>query len=304
MERAVDHLVSEFGEAVLVDTADTGLTADDLRGSAEAVRRGESPRAIGGSEGTLSPPLPESRWRTLRALGVAALRPGQHASTWLLPYAARVGVAAFVSGVSAHLLGIGHAYWAAVSAVSVLQATSTSTSVPRMVQRVSGTVFGVLLGLALLTAEPAAWVVVGMLVLLQWGAELTVTVNYAFGLFFATPVALLVSALGTTVPPHELVSDRLWATLLGAAIAVVVARVAPKGAWLDRVENALARVRDLSTAPRVDAPRLRAALVELHEAYDVAAGEVRSERLPTEQLLAVSHRAYEVLDGRSPVEAR
>ena len=117
-------------------------------------------------------------------------------------------------------------------------------------------------------------------------------------------VALLVSALGTTVPPHELVSDRLWATLLGAAIAVVVARVAPKGAWLDRVENALARVRDLSTAPRVDAPRLRAALVELHEAYDVAAGEVRSERLPTEQLLAVSHRAYEVLDGRSPVEAR
>ncbi len=290
-------------ESVLVDDESPEATPADLRRSAYAVRRGEPSRPSGKGEREEPPAqrVPESRWRTLRGLGVAALRPGQHPSAWLLPYAARVGVAAFAAGVLTHLLGIGHAYWAAVSAVSVLQATSTSTSVPRMVQRVSGTVFGVLVGLAVLSAHPAAWVVVLLLALLQWGAEMTVTVNYAFGLFFATPVALLVSALGSTLPPHELVADRVWATLVGAAVAVVVARVAPKRAWLSRVHLALAGVRRLSSAEQPDPARLRAALLELHEAYDVAAGEVPPERLPTEDLLTVSHHAYRVLDGREPV---
>lgn len=86
-------------------------------------------------------------------------------------------------------------------------------------------------------------------------------------------------------------SESRWRTL--RALGVAALRPGQHaGTWL------------LPYAARVDVPRLRAALVELHEAYDVAAGEVRSERLPTEQLLAVSHHAYEVLDGRRPVEDR
>lgn len=303
-EEAEDGSVEDLDKAVPKDTAGDTVSADDLCAAAAAVRRGESPRLpFVGARTVPSVAEPASRWRVLRGLGVAALRPGQHTSAWLLPYAARVGFAAFVAGVLTHALGIGHAYWAAVSAVSVLQATSTSSSVPRMVQRVAGTVFGVLLGLALLSVHPAAWVVVLLLAGLQWGAEMTVTVNYAFGLFFATPVALLVSALGSSLPPHELAGDRLWATLLGAAVAVVVARLAPKGAWLSRVHAALDTVRGLSAAAQPDAARLRAALLDLHEAYDVASGEVSPERLPTEELLTVSHHAYRVLDGRGAVGA-
>ncbi|EIF00150.1 hypothetical protein SacglDRAFT_03288 [Saccharomonospora glauca K62] len=289
-------------ESVLVEGEPHEPDPASLRRFAHAVRRGVPPHPTAEGEPTEPFPraLPESRGRTLRELGVAALRPGRHPSAWLLPYAARVGVAAFAAGVLTHLVGIGHAYWAAVSAVSVLQATSTSTSVPRMVQRVAGTVFGALLGLALLGAHPAAWAVVLLIALLQWGAEMTVTVNYAFGLFFATPVALLVSALGSSAPPHELVADRTGATLVGAAVAVLVARLAPKRAWLSRVELALSEVRRLAAAERPDPARLRAALLELHEAYDIAAGEVPAERLPTEELLTVSHHAYRVLDGREP----
>ncbi|WP_344924088.1 FUSC family protein [Saccharopolyspora gregorii] len=57
-------------------------------------------------------------------------------------------------------------------------ATSTATSVPRMLQRVTGTVFGVLVGAAVLGAQPTLWVLLVVLVLLQWGAEMTVTINY------------------------------------------------------------------------------------------------------------------------------
>ena len=88
--------------------------------------------------------------------------------------------------------------------------------------------------------------------------------------------------------------------LLGAAIAVSVAWLAPHRAWLTRLHRALARVRELGTPP-VDPHRLRSALVELHEAHDVAAGEVQVGKLPTEELLDVSQHAYRLLDGRSPV---
>lgn len=289
----------ETCEALLIPADGTDVAVADLRSAAAAVRKGQGFHGlvpVGESEPVL-PATPDSRWRVIRQVTRAALLPGRHASTWLLPYAFRVAVAALLAGTVANLLGIGHAYWAAVSAVSVLQATSTSKSVPRMVQRVSGTVFGVTLGLGLLSTQPAPWVIIIMLALLQWGAEMTVLINYAFGLFFATPVALLVSTLGSPAPAGELASSRLWATLLGAAIAVSVAWLFPNKAWLSRVHSALARVRELSAADPIQPSRLRAALIELHEAYDVAEGEMQSSGLPTEELLAVSHRAYLLLDG-------
>lgn len=289
---------TETCEVLLIPTGSSGVAVEDIRSAATAIRNGEGFRGLvpGGESKPVVPPVPASRWRVIRGVVGAALRPGGHAGTWLLPYALRVGTAALVAGVAANLLGIGHAYWAVVSAVSVLQATSTSSSVPRMVQRVSGTVFGVLLGLGLLTVDPALWVIIILLAVLQWAAEMTVTVNYAFGLLFATPVALMVSSLGSFAAPAELAANRLWATLLGAAIAVCVAWILPNRAWLARVHRALDRVRELSTADAIRPDRLRSALVELHEAYDIAEGEVRSSKLPTEELLDVSHRAYVLLD--------
>ncbi|MCC5698644.1 FUSC family protein, partial [Klebsiella pneumoniae] len=124
-----------------------------------------------------------------------------------------------------------------------------------------------------------------LLAALQWGAELTVLMNYAFGLFFATPVALLVSAFNSSAPPAEISSDRLWATLLGAAVAVAVNWVSPPRAWVARVRTAMDRVHQLTATEPVPRAELRKALIELHEAYDVASGEVRSSKLPTEQLL-------------------
>ncbi|GAB3281933.1 hypothetical protein GCM10027563_11610 [Parasphingorhabdus pacifica] len=293
---------TEASEALL-SSENPAAVAGDAHAAAEAIRRDESCRGLLGEDTSrpLKAPAPTSRWRVIRSVLVAALRPGKP-GTWLVPYAFRVGAAALLAGTAANLLGIGHAYWAAVSAVSVLQATSTSTSVPRMVQRMLGTVFGVLIGLAVLSAEPALWAIIIVLAVLQWAAEMTVLANYALGLLFATPLALLVSSFGSAEAPGELAADRLWATLLGAVIAVGVAWLLPHRAWLARVHAALDRVRGLSSS-EADPKELRAALVELHEAYDVARGEMSETRLPTEELLDASHHAYVLLD-RSTREHR
>ncbi|MGW0893710.1 FUSC family protein [Saccharopolyspora sp. NPDC002578] len=292
--RAVD------ASEVLLGPDAPAITAEDVRTAATAIRAGDAvPELRPAGSADVRAPIPASRWRIIREVLRAAVRP-RRAGSWLLPYAARVFVAALLAGGVADLLGIGHAYWAAVSAVSVLQATSTATSVPRMVQRVSGTVAGVLIGVAVLSSHPAVWVLLVALVLLQWGAEMTVTLNYALGLLFATPVALLVSALGAPADPAVLASHRFWATLLGAAVAVGISWLLPNRAWLSRVHTALARVRTLSAAEPVHPPALRGALVELHEAYELAAGEIRPALLPTESLLTASHEAYARLDAAAP----
>ncbi|MCA1191854.1 FUSC family protein [Saccharopolyspora sp. 6V] len=273
------------------------ITRAELLAAAVAAAAGEPlPELHPAGGGVLAPP-PASRWPVIRDVLRAALRP-RRGGSWLLPHGLRVFTAALLAGTIADLLGFGHAYWAAVSAVSVLQATSTATSVPRMLQRVTGTVFGVLVGAAVLGAQPTLWVLLVVLVLLQWGAEMTVTINYGLGLLFATPVALLVSALGTPADPGALAANRFWTTLLGAAVAVAAAWSLPNRAWLSRVHTALARVRALSTAEPVHPPALRGALVELHEAYEQAAGEIRPALLPTEALLTTSRAAYARLDAR------
>lgn len=278
---------------VLLGPAGTGARMD-VRAAAAEVRAGR-PFAERAPEPVV-PPAPETRLRIIGDVLRAALQP-HRVRCWLVPYALRVGLAALLAGIAADLLGLGHAYWAAVSAVSIMQATSTAMSVPRLVQRVSGTVLGVLIGFAVLSAGPPVWALVVLLAALQWGAEMTVTVNYALGLMFATPVALLVSSIGAPADPGALGWSRFCATLLGAAIAVLVAWALPNGAWLSRVHDAMRRVRELGGQRPVRAAELRSALVELHESYDIAAGEVRSSRLPTEELLDLSNRAYAELDA-------
>ncbi|WP_338603275.1 FUSC family protein [Saccharopolyspora sp. SCSIO 74807] len=283
-------------EALLSPDA-PAVQVHEVRTAAREVRAGRPFAEPHGRESAPAvPPTPVSRWWIIRDVLRAALLP-HRVKSWLMPYAARVVLAALLAGVAAGLLGIEQTYWAAVSAVSILQATSTAGSVPRMLQRVCGTVLGVLVAVAVLHAGPPVWVLVVLLAVLQWGAEMTVTVNYAFGLLFATPVALLVSALGTASDPGVLGWNRFWATLLGAAIAVAVAWALPNRAWLSRVQAALTRVRRLSESRPLQPARLRSALVELHEAHDVAAGEVRPSELPTEELLELSHRAYALLDA-------
>ena len=77
----------------------------------------------------------------------------------------------------------------------------------------------------LLDLGPATAIVI--VIICSGLAELTVARNYALGVLFATPVALLLAALAQPLPPLDLARDRLLDTAVGAVVAVAVALLLP-----------------------------------------------------------------------------
>jgi uncharacterized membrane protein YccC len=130
--------------------------------------------------------------------------------------------------------------------------------------------------------------------------ELTLTRNYALGVLFATPVALLLAALAQPLPPLELARDRLLDTMVGAVVAVGVALVLPNRGLARAVNDALAGAEDALEAASRTPPEGRSAaaktvaarLTALRTSYDAAAGEAWTDDLPAEKVLAVERDCH------------
>jgi len=139
----------------------------------------------------------------------------------------RNGVAVLLAGALATGVGIGHPYWAMVSAVVPLVARDFSAQLVRGTQRVIGTFLGLAVTGVLLALEPSVWVVIALMVALQAGAELLIGRNYALALTCVTPLALLAVHLASGgSDPWELVVDRGVETVIGVAIGLGVGFVA------------------------------------------------------------------------------
>ncbi len=214
-----------------------------------------------------------------------------------MPLAIRVAVAAAVAGVLAHLVGLGHTSWAAVSAVAVLQSVNLTTTVNRGIQRALGTATGVVLGVATLAFSPRPAVAVVLVIVFQVLAELTVMLNYAMALVFATPLALLLADIGAQTSTGVLVRDRMLDTLLGVVVALAAALLIPNRRLADVVrtslaalDESLARTRDIAddapTAERTAAARQTVGRIyALRESYDAAIGEPWPDDLPAEEIV-------------------
>ena len=257
------------------------------------------------------------------ALGLFRDRPrSRHGPLW--PAAARVALGALVAGAAAglltHFTGLGHPYWAAVSAVAVLQATSLRLSRQRALQRAAGTVAGLLIAGGAVAIPGGPWVLVAEIVVAQVIAELLVIRNYGLAMLAVTPLALLVGELGRKSPPLDLIGDRLVQTVLGcvlglAAAALVTNRAATRHltAAITHVEDATAvitsataaitDVEDATAAP--GEPRRLALLVAtMREAYEVAAGEPGLAEETVDRVLRAEREAraalVELSQGRVP----
>lgn len=149
-------------------------------------------------------------------------RPGE----WLL--LARFGIAAAVAGSLSTAFGIGHPYWAIVSAIVPIASANMSHSFVRATHRVLGTLAGLVLAWAILSLNPSGLTAIVTVVALQVAAELLVGRNYGLALVFVTPLALVMIELSHPVDTQTLIADRAVETLLGTVVAlgVVVA------AWL------------------------------------------------------------------------
>jgi len=144
-------------------------------------------------------------------------------------YLVAAGFAGVLATVVGEWLGFGHSYWAMVAAVVPLVGHSTRHRVRRGIQRIAGTVIGLVLMAGILWLNPAPWVMVLVIALCQFGAEMFIARQYLVAQIFVTPLALISTLLAAAVDPGLLLRDRIVETVIGAAVGVAVV-VAP-GVW-------------------------------------------------------------------------
>lgn len=171
-----------------------------------------------------------SWWR--RARGQRATTPAARSGVRRSSYAAvarrhalRNGLAVLVAGSIATAAGIGHPYWAMVSAVVPLASRDPAHQVTRGLHRVIGTGAGLAVTAVLFAVDPRGLLLILVIVLLQVAAELLVGRNYALALVAVTPLALLMVHVVAPTPAGALLWDRGVETLIGVVIGLAVGRL-------------------------------------------------------------------------------
>lgn len=133
----------------------------------------------------------------------------------------RVAIVATVGALLSMLwLDPHRAYWTVAAGVAVVGTIpGRALAFRRALHRTVGTALGLALFVLLVPLVVSPWVLVVMLVLLQFTVELVVKRNYALGLVFVTPLVLLIimSAIGPT-NQMEAALERLFDTAAGAFI--------------------------------------------------------------------------------------
>ncbi|TXC94056.1 FUSC family protein [Streptomyces sp. ISID311] len=251
---------------------------------------------------------------------LARLAPGSP----LLPIGARVAAGCVLAGWASMALGVGHPYWAVVTAASIYQANTTLTW-QRALQRTLGSLLGLLLYTALLPlihVGHLAMIALALACLL--GAEAWISRNYWLGSVCITPLALLLAGFGSQLPARALIADRWIDTVVGAVVGLACCVVVTNRRAADRIEVALERVagaeaaasRLLAAGPVPGAEgarevvwardRLAGCLAELREAVEVASGEWWQRALPDERIdhaQQQGHRALALLVRRLSMPA-
>lgn len=158
----------------------------------------------------------------------ARLTPGEKRAAQLeaVGYIVAAGLAGTLATVAGQWLGFGHNYWAMVAAVVPLVGRTTRHRVARGIQRIIGTVLGLVVLAGVLLLNPAPWQIVLVIAACQFGAEMFIARQYVLAQIFVTPLALSATLLAAPAAPDVLLRDRIVETLIGAAVGIAVV-VAP-----------------------------------------------------------------------------
>jgi uncharacterized membrane protein YgaE (UPF0421/DUF939 family) len=120
-------------------------------------------------------------------------------------------------------LGLPRPDWAAVACAAVLVHDATRSTVRRAGHRAVGTAAGIGVAGLVLAIVPGVFLLVVLVVALQFVVELLVARHYALAVVFITPLALLQGTLATGEldgPVVGLLAGRLVETVIGCALAV------------------------------------------------------------------------------------
>ncbi|ARF58561.1 FUSC family protein [Streptomyces gilvosporeus] len=291
----------------------TAAQAEELDGVAA---EGAGPAGVGAAPRTAVPAGPGLRQpapgaqRGVRAV-LARLAPGSP----LLPIGARVAAGCVLAGWASLAVGVGHPYWAVVTAASIYQA-NTTLSWQRAFQRTVGNLLGLVLFTVLLPLiHTGPLTMIALALACQFGAEACITRNYWLGSLWVTPMALLLTEFGARLPEATLIGDRWLDTVVGAVVGLACCVLVTNRRAADRIDVALERVAEaeaaayrlLAEAPAPGADdaretgwardRLAGSLVELREAVEVAAGEWWQRALPEERIARAERDGHRALAG-------
>lgn len=141
--------------------------------------------------------------------------PPAHGVAWTAVLYAAV---TFVAGAVPTVLGIGHAYWAMITALAVMAVPTAAARLGRGLQRLAGTVIGIGLGWLLLATHPSALVALVLVACLQFCIEMYILRNYAIASIFITPLVIVMASMAHNTTENELLFERALQTLIGCGI--------------------------------------------------------------------------------------
>ena len=127
-----------------------------------------------------------------------------------------------LAGLAALLLGVGHAYWAVLAVIAVVPPPFMRLSLRRGVQRMVGTVAGVGLMAIVFSFHPEPWVLIVVWAICQFVTEILISQHYGLALLFITPLVLAITELATPSATDVVLLDRVVATLIGAAVTMLL----------------------------------------------------------------------------------
>ena len=202
--------------------------------------------------------------------------------------ALRVGAAALIAGSVGVLTGLERSYWAAAAAVLILhQGLSWVRAMQRGLERTFGTILGLIVAAVLTWLQPRGLAVVGCIAVLQFAGQLFAVSNYAFAVFFFTPMALLMATAVSvsTSDASQLLVARGLDTMIGCGVGLAVL-LATYRTDTTTVRNALSatlaaaqsvlpflsRGEVTSAAARIARRRLRSNAFDLILLYEEQAG--------------------------------
>lgn len=140
---------------------------------------------------------------------------------------ARIVAAVIVAVLVSQPLEAYRAYWVIIAAVAILQAAKDRRlTTVRAIQRILGTLLGIVLFEGILFIHPYGFMLVLIIMTLQFATEVVVTRNYVLALIFITPLALAHTTIGHNANVSVTTQGRVLDTLLGAAIAMLVLWIA------------------------------------------------------------------------------
>lgn len=144
-------------------------------------------------------------------------------------YVIAAGAAGTIATALGPVLEMSHNYWAMVAAVVPLVGHSTRYRVNRGLQRVIGTFIGIGIMAFILWMQPPAWLLIVLIALCQFGAEMFIARQYVIAQAVVTPLALLATILATSAhtgglptgpEAGALIYDRVLETIIGATVGV------------------------------------------------------------------------------------